>query len=228
MKSRDIVSDMIELILSDELERDSRLPSEAKLSEQYTCNRHTVRRAVDSLIERGYVRKTHTGHSYVNHDPSKYSLKLGSLFDLYSARDIKSEILKFEKQTPSPEVAAKLKLKPEDKIWSIIRVRWAMGKPHHIEYTHLPMTLFPDLTQKDCEASLMAYIEYTMEMEISHGIKTMKAAQVNSFEADALHLSVGDLAIHIENVGFLSNGRIYEYSINRHCNDEGITYFAKR
>ncbi len=228
MRSREIIQDMIEGILSGEIERDSKLPSEAKLSEQYECNRHTLRKAIDYLIERGYVRKTHSGHAYVNHDPSKYSLKLGSLYDLFSARDIKTEVLQFEKQTPTAEIAAKMRIKPDEKVWSIVRVRWAMGKPHHIEFTSMPVNLFPNLTAKDCEASLLAYIEYEMDMEISHGIKTMRAATVSQFAAEALHLNVGDLVLQVENVGYLTNGRIYEVSTNLHCNDEGIIYYARR
>ena len=228
MRSREIIQDMIEGILSGEIERDSKLPSEAKLSEQYECNRHTLRKAIEYLIERGYVRKTHSGHAYVNHDPSKYSLKLGSLYDLFSAKDIKTEVLQFEKQQPTSEVACKLRIKADEKIWSIIRVRWSMGKPHHIEYTAMPVGLFPNLTAKDCEASLLAYIEYELDMEISHGIKTIKAATITGFESEALHLNPGDLVLQIENVGYLTNGRIYEYSVNRHCNDEGITYYARR
>ena len=56
MRSREIIQDMIEGILSGEIERDSKLPSEAKLSEQYERNRHTLRKAIEYLIERGYVR----------------------------------------------------------------------------------------------------------------------------------------------------------------------------
>lgn len=228
MRCKDITQDIIEQILSGELARDSRLPSEAKLSEQYGCNRHTIRKAVDALIERGYVRRQHSGHAYVNHDPSKYSLKLGSLYDLYAARDIRTDVLHFEKISSDENVAARLRLRAGEPVWSIVRVRWAMGRPHHIEYTFMPVAILPNLIQKDCEASVMAYIEYTLELEISHGIKTMRAAVLDAFEAEALGLNVGDLAIQIENVGYLADGRIYEYSINRHRNDEGITYYAKR
>ena len=228
MRSKDIIQDIIEQILSGELVRDARLPSEAKLAEQYDVNRHTIRKAVDALIERGYVRKQPSGHAYVNHDPSKYSLKLGSLFDLYAARDIRTEVLRFEQAPAGEAVANRLRIDETDPVWSIVRVRWAMGRPHHIEYTYMPVALFPNLTRKDCEASVMAYIEYTLEMEISHGIKTMRAAMLDDFEAQALQMNAGDLAIQIENVGYLSDGHVYEYSINRHRNDEGITYYAKR
>lgn len=228
MRCKDITLDIIEQILSGEMHRDSRLPSESRLSEQYGCNRHTVRKAVDTLIERGYVRRQHSGHAYVNHDPSKYSLKLGSLYDLYAAKDIRTEVLRFESIPAEGDVAARLRIPPQEPVWAIVRVRWAMGKPHHIEYTFMPVALLPDLTRKDCEASVMAYLEYNLELEISHGIKTMRAALLDTYEAQVLQLNSGDLAIQIENVGYLADGRIYEYSINRHRNDEGITYYAKR
>ena len=88
MKSKYILKDLIESIVCGELEKDSKFPSEANLAQKYECNRHTIRKVMDVLIERGYVRKSHGGPTYINELPSTYSLNLSSKYDIYSAKDI--------------------------------------------------------------------------------------------------------------------------------------------
>lgn len=158
---------------------------------------------------------------------SFHALSLCSLFDLYSAKDIKTKVLSFEKTTPSPIVASKLKIKEFDNIWHIIRVRYTFGNPQQIEYINMPVSLFPDLTLKKCESSLLSYIEYEMEYAISHGIKTIKATETNEFEDKIFDIDKPTHILQIENIGYLTTGRIYEYSINKHINNEMI-FYAKR
>ncbi|MHC1684428.1 MAG: GntR family transcriptional regulator [Clostridiaceae bacterium] len=227
MKSKDIINDIIESILSGELPKDSKLPSESSLSERYECNRHTIRKVIDFLLERGYLRKLHGGSTYINGTPSDHALSLCSLFDLYSAKDIKTKVINFEKTNPSPIVANKLKINESDKIWHIVRVRYTLGTPQQIEYIHMPFSLFADLTLKNCEASLLSYIEYEMDYEITHGIKTIKATTTNEFEDKIFNCEKQTSILQIENVGYLTNSRIYEYSINKHMNNEMI-FYAKR
>lgn len=227
MKSKDIIRDIIESILSGELLKDSKLPSELSLSEKYDCNRHTIRKVIDFLIERGYLRKVHGGSTFINEIPSSHSLSLCSLFDLYSAKDIETKVITFEKIKPSSLVANKLKIEEFENIWHITRVRYVLEKPQQIEYIHMPVSLFPDLSLKKCEASLLSYIEYEMEYEISHGIKTIKATQTTEFEDKIFNSNKGTPLLQIENIGYLTTSRIYEYSINKHITNEMI-FYAKR
>lgn len=227
MNSKEITRDIIESILSKELPKDTKLPSESDLSEKYSCNRHTIRKVIEYLIERGYLRKTYGGSTYVNDSPSKHSLSLRSLYDSYAATNIKTEVLKFTKQTASPLVADKLKIAPKDKVWCITRIRYIMNKIDHIEYVYMPVALFPDLTFKNCESSLLYYIEVEMGFEISHGIKTISAVQLDDYELIAFRLNESRLALQIENIGYLTSGRIYEFSISKDLNNN-ITYYAKR
>lgn len=226
MKSKEITQDMIENILSGDLPKDSKLPSESYLSEKYDCNRHTIRKVLEFLIERGYLRKIHNGSTYINGFPSNYALSLCSLFDLYSAKDIKTNVVKFEKKIPSDFVLKKLKIQLNEMVWHIVRVRYVKNNPKQIEYIYMPVSLFPDLSIKNCKASLLFYIECKMEYEISHGTKTISATESNDFENKIFNKTESSPTLQIENIGYLSTGRIYEYSINKHISN--LTYYAKR
>lgn len=227
MKSKEIVNDLIEGITSGAIPKDSRLPSETQLGIRYECNRHTIRKVLEGLIERGYLRKVHGGPTFVNTLPSDHSLNLSSLCELYGDDIVKSKIIKFKKETASLELCSILKIKENSKVWVIKRIRYVSGSPSHMEETYMPYSLFPDLTQNDCEGSLLQYVEHILDYEVSHAIKNINAVKLSNEECSYLNLPNESLALQIENTGYLTNDRVYEYSINKH-RDNNITYYAKR
>lgn len=227
MKSKDILKDLIESIVCGELEVNSKFPSESNLAQKYECNRHTIRKVMDVLIERGYARKSHGGPTFVNELPCTYSLNLSSQYDLYSAKDIHTKVLNLKQIVAEDNICEKLQIDKGSKVWSITRLRCINTKIDHIEYIYMPISLFPNLTKQNCEASLLSYIEYDNDYEISHGIKNISAVILTNEEMELSNKQDSNLAIQVENIGYLTNGRVYEYSINKHFNNS-IVYYAKR
>lgn len=227
MKSKDILKDLIESIVCGELEVNSKFPSESNLAQKYECNRHTIRKVMDVLIERGYARKSHGGPTFVNELPCTYSLNLSSQYDLYSAKDIHTKVLNLKQIVADDNICEKLQIDKGSKVWYITRLRCINTKIDHIEYIYMPISLFPNLTKQNCEASLLSYIEYDNDYEISHGIKNISAVILTNEEMELSNKQDSNLAIQVENIGYLTNGRIYEYSINKHFNNS-IVYYAKR
>lgn len=227
MTYKDIIVEMINNITYKIWEEGSKLPSEAKLAEEYECNRHTIRKAIESLVEKGYLVKEHKGPTYVNKNPSEYSLSLGSLYDVYTPQEINTRVISFEKIPSSKEVSEKLNIKIGEAVWFIKRLREVKNVPHHIEYTYMPYSIFDDLTKERCNSSVLNYIEEKEGFIISHGIKNISAVIVEGEAVELLDKKLGELALQIENTGYLTNGRIYEYSINIHRENK-ITYYAKK
>jgi GntR family phosphonate transport system transcriptional regulator len=54
--------------------RGERLPTEAQLAAQHGVNRHTVRRALSALAERGLVRATQGSGTFVEAPPLRYPI----------------------------------------------------------------------------------------------------------------------------------------------------------
>ncbi|MBC5624296.1 GntR family transcriptional regulator [Clostridium sp. NSJ-49] len=227
MKSKDILKDLIESIVCGELEVNSKFPSESNLAQKYECNRHTIRKVMDVLIERGYARKSHGGPTFVNELPCTYSLNLSSQYDLYSAKDIHTKVLNLKQIVADDNICEKLQIDKGSKVWYITRLRCINTKIDHIEYIYMPISLFPNLTKPNCEASLLSYIEYDNDYEISHGIKNISAVILTNEEMELSNKQDSNLAIQVENIGYLTNGRVYEYSINKHFNNS-IVFYAKR
>ena len=227
MKHKEIIRNIIEDITSEKYKIDDRIPSEAQLAIKYNCNRHTIRKATESLIERGYLRKIYGGPTYVNSLPSNNILNFSSLSELHSKDTVTSKIIKFNLEVATPEICSILKIDKGSKVWSLIRIRYASKTPSHMEETFIPYSLFPELKKENCLNSLLDYVENSFDYEVSHAIKNISAITLSSMDCEYLQLPLGSLALQIENTGFLTNGRPYEYSINKH-RDNNITYYAKR
>lgn len=227
LKSKEIIREIIEDITSGKYKHDEKMPSESQLAIKYGCNRHTIRKVTESLIERGYLSRVHGGPTYVNKLPSNHSLNFSSLLELYGEDAISTKVMKFKLEVANTEVASRLKIEEGSKVWAIERIRYVNTTPTHMEETYISYALLPDLKEEDCKHSLLNYVENSYDYEVSHAIKNISAIILDLKEAEYLELPPNSLAIKIENTGYLTNGRPYEYSINKH-RDNNITYYAKR
>lgn len=227
MNSKEITKDLIKKIINGELKKLSKLESESKLASLYNCNRHTVRNAIKELIEKGYVTKPHGGATYINNLPKNHILNLSSMCELHIPNNLSSKVLNFKQVFPSQILAEKFNITCDKKLWKITRARYVNKEFKHIEYTYMPVSLFPDLTIDICKNSILSYIDSKEDISISHAHKTIESSFFSEKECELLNLPNNSLALKITNLGFLTNGRIYEYSVNKHFNQK-IDFFAKR
>lgn len=229
MNSKEIIANLVEKITSGEIPVNAYIQSESKLASKYECNRHTIRKAIGYLVERGYLIKDNTGSSYVNDFSSYYNglFFLSSLSDFYSSKVIKSKVIKLDIIKASDKLSENLKIAKDDKVWSLLRVRYIKNIPDHIAETYMPYALFPNLTIKDCEASLLSFIESQYDFKISHGIKNISSIKLTVDEVELLKLSGEPLVLQFENTGYLTNGRIYEYSLSKY-HENNIHYYSRR
>jgi len=229
LKSKEIISNLVEQITSGEIAVNSYIPSESQLSSKYNCNRHTIRKVISYLLERGYLIKDNQGSSYVNNF-SAYDNDIffvSSLSDFYNSENIRSEVIKLTLIKSSDQLSKNLKIEKSAKVWSILRVRYIKNIPYHLEETYMPYALFPSLTIKDCEGSLLSFIESQYDFKICHGIKNISAIKLTSKESNLLNLTGEPLVLQIENTGYLTNGRIYEYSLSK-SHENNIHFYSRR
>lgn len=229
MNSNDIINDFIKKITSGEIPIASRIPSEAQLAIKYQCNRHTIRKVIGHLIERAYLLKFDGGSTFVN-DVTHYHnniLFLSSMSDFFNPKDIRSDVNKFEIIKASNELSNYLKIESDSKVWSIIRIRYIDSVPEHMEEIYMPYSLFPNLKIQDCESSLLSYIESQYDYKISHGIRDVSPIKLTKNESKLLDLPTESVVMQVENTGYLTNGRIYEYSISK-SRESKFRYYCRR
>ena len=91
----------------------------------------------------------------------------------------------------------------------------------------MPYYIFPNLTIDDCQSSLISFIETQYDFKISHGIKEITSVKLKDFECKLLELPKDSTVIRIENTGYLTNGRVYEYSLST-CRENKLSYYCRR
>lgn len=229
MKSKEIIDDLISKIITGEMPASSKIPSETQLSIKYDCNRHTIRKVIDHLIERNYLTKNSSGLTYVM-DFTAYdnnNLFITSLSDHHIAKNIKSVVHKFELVTAPDDVCDHLNIDFGSKAWYIIRVRYVNSNLHHLEEIYMPYSIFSNLTLEDCESSLLTYIESQYDFRISHSIRNISCVKLNDEEYNLLDLPKDTLVMQVTNTGYLTNGRVYEYSLTK-TRENRLTYYCRR
>lgn len=116
------------------------LPPEQRLAERFNVNRHTLRRAIDELVLKGWlVRRQGKGVMVVS-KPVRYPLHSGSKFTdnlLNAGARPNSRVLSFSKVKATEEVAKALNLPVASQIIKIKTLRFIDQVPVSVVFHHL-------------------------------------------------------------------------------------------
>ncbi|WDM63342.1 phosphonate metabolism transcriptional regulator PhnF [Stenotrophomonas forensis] len=124
------------------------LPSAQVLAKRFAVNRHTVRRAIEALEERGYVR-TETGRgSFVQEHPYHYPISRRTRFGR-AMHDLNVEsrytLLDARVQVPSRQVARALGLIAGERVHRVVYSSQVEGRTVDHSEAYFPATRFPGL-----------------------------------------------------------------------------------
>ena len=135
-------------------------------------------------------------------------------------KEVTSKILQYEIVPATEKVASKLNIPVDTQVYEIYRVRLVNQQPTVIEKTFMPVSIIPGLRKKDLEDSIYTYIEDKLGLRIESGHRTISVRKANDIEIEELQLETGDPVGVAEQIGFLSNGAPFEYSISVHRYDQ--------
>lgn len=123
-----------------------KLPTEFELSREFMVNRHTVRRALSDLQEKGIVESTQGRGSYVKRPTSLMRLQRRPRFTeavQQDGRTPRTEIIKLLVRPSDAKVAAQLGLRVGEPVIYLERCRFVDDEPtglsqHHFSQARLP------------------------------------------------------------------------------------------
>lgn len=123
-----------------------KLPTEAEFSRKFMVNRHTLRRALLHLQERGLVESTQGRGSYVRRPAIRYTIGKRTRFsDVMKGQSLEAgtRTRSLEVKPASHQVAEALKLKPGDKVVMLQRLGLAGSEPISISTHYFSFMRFP-------------------------------------------------------------------------------------
>ncbi len=228
-KYKYVANEIIKKINEDFYKIGQKLPTEVIIAKQYNVSRHTIRKALENLSQRGYISTRQGSGSYITNETSYRSLDINSFSESYQHRNAKNEVIYFGLIDSTPELEKAFSLPSSNKYFHWQRLRYLDGNPNPIqlEYTYVPQYLVPDIKEEDLLKSVYRYIEETTGYFIDHALKEIIAINLSEQEANLLQAPVGYPAIVINNLAYLTNGEIFEVSTNYHIN-QTIKYYAKK
>jgi GntR family transcriptional regulator, phosphonate transport system regulatory protein len=199
--------------VADELERaiavghyqpGMRLPPEVDIAERFDVNRHTVRRAIAALAERGLVRAERGSGTYVEaarlpypiHARTRFSEIVGATGRAAGGRLIASAVEKAE-----ADIAKRLKLKTGTPVVRLEKLRHADRVPLCASTTWLPASRFPDAAAiyASCHSMTKTLARYGIK-NYSRQSTRATAAIVDATDALRLEIAAGRPILVIESV----------------------------
>lgn len=179
----------------EKMEFSDKLPSERQLCENFNVSRTTVRQALNELKLNGYINKIQGKGNFVSipNNDKQNLLEYYSFTKQTLARNMTPtvKILEFHKERANEILKEKMKLKDEEKVIKIIRLRLADNKPMIYETTFVPFSIFSKLKKKQLEnMPLYDIFEKDYNMKVCKVVEQFSA--VNIFQKEAEYLGIPD------------------------------------
>lgn len=154
---------LIEKILAGEYTWGEKIPSEHSLCEEFQVPRITVRKALLSLEEMGYIFSRQGKGRFLRQRQSIIPLNLNGVQSFtekirQAGLPLETSTISYRMVTPSSKITKQLQAREEEAVFRIERLRILDGTPIAIHISYLREKLFPDLAEKgDRIESLFQY-----------------------------------------------------------------------
>lgn len=143
-------------IASGRLRTGAKLPTQARLAEQYATNRHTIRRAIELLQQRGLVAGRQGSGTYVSGKLIDYYVKSRTRYNdnvQSLAQSSRMQLLDLQERRVSPALASSLAISRRARIYDLNILRWTGNDPLCVARHYFPAERFPGLPARFAEAS---------------------------------------------------------------------------
>jgi len=213
---------ILNAVKNKEFEIGERLPSERELAEYHNISRMTVKKAVDILVDNGYLIRKQGSGTFVSDYQESYSISPLLSFTKEMEKkglDYTTKILDFS-QTKDQNAAAKMNLNPEAELFKLERLRLIENKPFLLENTYLAAENFSNLKKDEIENnSLFKLIKDKYNILLSNAEAEVEAVIFNSTIAEKMQVKEGMLGLYFEQFSKNENEEIIEYTSAYYRND---------
>ncbi len=172
-----------------------RLPGETEIAETYRVNRHTVRRALAALAERGLVRAERGSGTYVEAPRLAYPLRSRTRFsEIVGAggREPRGQFIEAGEEPATRELARVLGLKTGATLIRIEALRLADRVPICVSTSWLSAEQFPDAGRVFANVrSMTKLLEHYGVRDFRRGSTRITAAIAEATDAARLDLALG-------------------------------------
>jgi GntR family transcriptional regulator, phosphonate transport system regulatory protein len=217
---RQIASHLQQDISSGRYPPGARLPTEAELSQSFSVNRHTVRRALEEMSRSGLVRIEQGRGSFVAEDVLEYSVEPRTRFSEWIKRNNKEpsgRVLQLKETVADAQVATGLGIRPGGRVVLMERLGLADDRP-----VSLTSHYFPSARLRGILEALRAAPRITEALHavgVTDYLRQMtrvSARLPTGEEAELLRMPRNRPVLLTENINVDRAGQLVEFAIGRY------------
>jgi GntR family phosphonate transport system transcriptional regulator len=207
-----LVADGIERGIADgRFAAGEKLPGETEIAETYRVNRHTVRRALATLAERGMVRAERGSGTYVETQRLAYPLRSRTRFsEIVGAggREPRGQLIDASKDVASRELGRQLGLKSGAPLVRIEALRFADRTPICVSTSWLSAERFPDAGAVFASTrSMTALLAHYGVRDYRRSSTRITASIVDATDAARLDLTLGRPVLVVDSTDVDPDGK---------------------
>jgi len=170
---------LVEMINGDVFGESNMIPSERELVKMFNVSRITAKRAVDDLVNEGYLYRIQGKGTFIQSDDAKHDLVsiMSCTEDIIKMGMKPSKELIHAEVIPADKVRQKrLQLVSGDNVLMLKRIYYADEYPLNYTTTYLPVKLFPGIEEYDfSQESIYDIIDRVYNVKITKANRTLEA-----------------------------------------------------
>ena len=219
----DVKKDLLDKITSGEYPEGTIIPTEHELSDIYRVSRPTIRKAVQILVDAGYLEKKKKRGTIVCIPKviQDFTQTISS-FDTQMKRHgivSQTQVISFKKEQASKEIADSLHQQEDDLVYKLVRLRYTDKNPNVFITTYIPVSLFPELLDTDFTQERLYDVFEAQGHSIDTIDRELEMIKADDTIADMLDIEEGDPLFYFHSIGYDINKTPIEYSIARYRSD---------
>ncbi|GGF25932.1 phosphonate metabolism transcriptional regulator PhnF [Aliidongia dinghuensis] len=200
-----------------------RLPTEQALSQRFQVNRHTIRRAIQAMVQRGLLRVEQGRGTFVQEGVIDYMIGRRTRFTENIARNRREAarvLLTSGEVLPPPAVAKLLKVPARQPVLMLETLSSAGGMPISLSTSYYPAARFPDLAALVAETgSITQALQRCGLADYARASTRVTARMATAEEARRLKQPVTRPVLLTEAVDVDTDGRPVSVAFTRFASD---------
>lgn len=220
-------------ILNNIYHKNTLLPSENALMEEFDVSRQTIRKSLKLLSDSGLIQTRRGKGSYIL-DQQQLNLSFSnvtSYHEVVESNHLKSQTITLSlEEIPIPQSIQALTGWPENaKVWHFVRLRTLDSKTVIVDYDYVLADVVPHLTYAITNNSTYRYFENELGLEIAYAKKDISVMKASAIDQKHLELTSDDSVIVIKGLVYLSDNTLFQYTESHHLLEKfHFTDFARR
>ncbi|KYC62078.1 UTRA domain-containing protein [Bacillus coagulans] len=220
---KQIEEDLLEKINSGFYKENELIPKEVDLAEVYQVSRPTVRQAIQSLVNEGYLERKKRKGTIVR--KRKISQEFTHIIESYDSEMSrkgllpKTRVLTFKIDTATEEIAGNLDIQAGDKVYKLVRLRYAGEDPIVLVTTYLPQHCLPDFLEHDFTKQRLYGVLAERGLQVNAVKRKLDVIKADETTSDLLDIVINDPVFYFHTIGYTGDYIPIEYSISKYRGD---------